>query len=263
MKFAILVLSFFIFSGSVLFSQSALDTQSESHVDRVSKELLDCIDVGAPGSVAKILGLRGVNFRNLNAQRAANICQNVPESERTNPWFLYVVARLLEKTGDIEGTIKIHKTAASMGFPPSNLSLGILYQSSSRGPYDIEKAEYYLKLSASEGFTVAMDFLGDFYKKRRQYSEAIVWFTKASELGHAEATNSLGVIYFEGLGVRRNKVKADQFFERAARLGSRYGAQNLNRNNGSSPFGSGSPSCPSGYNAAQSWQMNMAMGCSP
>jgi hypothetical protein len=48
------------------------------------------------------------------------------------------------------------------------------------------------------------------------YKTAVIWFTKAAELGYADAQYSLGVLYVNGQGAPLNYTKARELFELAA-----------------------------------------------
>lgn len=58
-----------------------------------------------------------------------------------------------------------------------------------------------------------------FYEKI-DYNRAAYWYTLAAEQGHCKALNNLGVIYKDGIGVKRNWVKATTYLMKAAELGS-------------------------------------------
>ena len=47
----------------------------------------------------------------------------------------------------------------------------------------------------------------------------IVWFLKAAEQGQAKAQFNLGVLYFNGQGVKQDFVNAKKWFEKAAKQG--------------------------------------------
>ena len=52
---------------------------------------------------------------------------------------------------------------------------------------------------------------------KRDYLEAIKWYTKAAEQGHTKAQFNLGYIYFDGRGVKKNHDKALKWFLKAAK----------------------------------------------
>ena len=63
------------------------------------------------------------------------------------------------------------------------------------------------------------------------YGQALFYYKKASEKGHAWAMSNVGLLYNEGLGVHLDHAVAHQYFEQAANKGSEYGYYNLARQN--------------------------------
>ena len=53
----------------------------------------------------------------------------------------------------------------------------------------------------------------------QDYEEAVKWFHKAAERGHARAQNSLGVLYINGQGVTQDYEEAVKWFHKAAERG--------------------------------------------
>ena len=55
--------------------------------------------------------------------------------------------------------------------------------------------------------------------------EAVTWYRKAANQGHAEAQGQLGVMYANGLGVTQNNVEAVAWYcSRQRRAGGSKGA---------------------------------------
>ena len=55
---------------------------------------------------------------------------------------------------------------------------------------------------------------------RRMHVEAVKWYRKAAEQGHAEAQFNLGCCYANGQGVAKDKVEAYAWFSMAAKADS-------------------------------------------
>ena len=51
-------------------------------------------------------------------------------------------------------------------------------------------------------------------------AEAVKWFRKAAEQGEAKAQFNLGVMYYNGEGVKRNPSKAKEWFRKACENGN-------------------------------------------
>lgn len=58
--------------------------------------------------------------------------------------------------------------------------------------------------------------LGVYHYRRRNYAEAMRWFTKAAEQHNAEAEYSIGVLHLEGSGTPKDEAEAARWFEKAA-----------------------------------------------
>ena len=63
--------------------------------------------------------------------------------------------------------------------------------------------------------------------KNKNYSEAVKYFRKAAEQGHALSQSYLGVCYYEGNGVSKNESEAVKWYRKAAEQGERTAQFNL------------------------------------
>jgi uncharacterized protein len=63
----------------------------------------------------------------------------------------------------------------------------------------------------------------------RDYQQALFYYNKAIDKGHAWAMNNVGLLYEDGLGVHADLAKARMYFEQAAAKGSELGYYNLAR----------------------------------
>jgi TPR repeat protein len=61
------------------------------------------------------------------------------------------------------------------------------------------------------------------------YGQALYYYKRAIDKGHAWAMNNVGLLYNAGLGVHQDHALARQYFERAANKGSEYGYYNVAR----------------------------------
>jgi len=87
-----------------------------------------------------------------------------------------------------------------------------------------------LEKAAGQGHVYAMTSLGDIHDTRKEYQQAIVWFTKAAEAGLPYAMFNLGVCLDEGRGVAvPDYPAAADWYKRAADAGDGDAAANLNR----------------------------------
>jgi TPR repeat protein len=87
--------------------------------------------------------------------------------------------------------------------------------------------------AADAGDGNALLFLGDVYYigrfRTQDFQKARSYYEKAEASGYlgAERANNLGVIYADGLGVKRDDKRAFQLFERSAKGGFSWGMTNL------------------------------------
>lgn len=81
-----------------------------------------------------------------------------------------------------------------------------------------------ISAGANAGNAFYQNLLGEMYVfdiyLHTDYEEAVSWFYKAAEQGHAEAQFNLGVMYFKGKGViDRDYFEAERWFQKAADQG--------------------------------------------
>ncbi len=85
-----------------------------------------------------------------------------------------------------------------------------------------ETPRYVRDAQASESYKV-----GKSAYERKDYQQALVNLGKASEFGHSEAQNDLGVMYEKGQGVVKDDVEAVRWYRKAAEQGNALGQNNL------------------------------------
>ena len=54
----------------------------------------------------------------------------------------------------------------------------------------------------------------------QDHSEAVKWYRKAAEQGHANAQNNLGWMYQNGWGIEQDYYEAVKWYRKAAELGN-------------------------------------------
>ncbi len=96
---------------------------------------------------------------------------------------------------------------------------------------DHETAAREFRLLAERGDASARLNLGLMYYNglgvRRDYTEAVKWFRRAAEQGEAGGQHALGLMYRKGQGVRQDYAKALKWFRRAAEQGVSRAQNNL------------------------------------
>lgn len=90
-------------------------------------------------------------------------------------------------------------------------------------PKKTEQKQTTKKSQGQQSLTVAqMVEKGDDAFNNRKDKEAFGWYSKAAEKGDAYSQLMLGIMYEEGLGVRKDLKKAAKWFLKAAEQGDTY-----------------------------------------
>ena len=85
----------------------------------------------------------------------------------------------------------------------------------------------FLSVSVLAGYAVSDDDIkaddyfqrGERYDSEQNFPEALKWYLKAAELGHAGAQSAVGAFYFKGLGVEQNETEALKWARMSAEQG--------------------------------------------
>ena len=97
---------------------------------------------------------------------------------------------------------------------------------------DKEKAFIYFSKAAELGHAEAQFFLSGYYEDGdvvpKDYAKAIEWARKSAEQGCAEGQSHLGRFYFIGKGVEQDYAKAAEWFSKAAAQGHKVSQVSLN-----------------------------------
>ncbi len=87
------------------------------------------------------------------------------------------------------------------------------------------EAQKWFERAANQGHKNAQYMLGlIFYQGRgvkKNYPKARVWFERAAKQSHSEAQYMLGIIYYDGKGVPKDHVRAGEWFGKAAQKGDK------------------------------------------
>ena len=87
------------------------------------------------------------------------------------------------------------------------------------------EAQFHMGMTHMNGIEVSS--AGELKVVEHGYSEALEWFTRAAEQGHADAQNNLGLMYKEGLAIPQNDYEAFEWFTKAAEQGHADAQNNL------------------------------------
>lgn len=82
------------------------------------------------------------------------------------------------------------------------------------------KAEEKKKLEAAEeGDRIAQYEMGEIYRYRKDYQEAIKWHQKAASQGYGPSIEAIGDFYYYGTGVKKDRIESCKWYEKAALRG--------------------------------------------
>ncbi len=108
---------------------------------------------------------------------------------------------------EVNSAADVHTDGENVAGPDDEVKEG--------GTAEDENADPGKSVSADEYFEQAEKL-----ENEGRYLDAAILYMKATELGHAEAPNSLGILYLHGAGVEEDYTKARMLFEEALRRGS-------------------------------------------
>lgn len=110
----------------------------------------------------------------------------------------------------------LNAEAAHGGHGDAVLAMGWFYLNGVGIERDIERARKWYRESARRGEPKAMFSLGQIAYDEKDFSDALTWFTRASDAGHARSFYWMGKLYWRGDGVEKDRRRAMGCFHRAA-----------------------------------------------
>ena len=127
-----------------------------------------------------------------------------------------------EEQNEISGTLKssIDKFASLSDSELVNMGV----EANKKGNYSEEFQCYLKALEINENNKYAQSNIGLCYEYGRgvnqDYYEAVKWYRKAAEQGHAGAQKNLGICYYNGRGVTQDYYEAVKWYRKAAEQGN-------------------------------------------
>jgi len=107
--------------------------------------------------------------------------------------------------------------------PEANLDLGLAYYKGQGVTQDFGEAVKWFRKAADQGHAPAQSNLGVAYDKGegvpQDYAAAVSWYRRAADQGEAGAQYNLGLMYEGGLGVPQDYGEAVEWFRQAADQG--------------------------------------------
>jgi TPR repeat protein len=136
---------------------------------------------------------------------------------RLTAWTLVFVPLLA--LAQAATSIEEVRQKAEAGDRDAQFRLGSAYDSGAGVPRDgAEAMKWYLR-AAEAGHAEAQNSIGSGLQAEKRYEEARTWYERAAAQGHALATNNLAYLHDLGLGVKQDRQKGFELYSRAAELG--------------------------------------------
>jgi len=141
---------------------------------------------------------------------------------------------------DTVEAIRWYRRSAQGGYAPAQFLLGYFYQGGYKLEYDHDEVVRWYGKAADQGYAKAQYNLGCYYGRgkiemgrvisdqtivwstigiHKNLVEAVKWYRKAAENGHAQAQYVLGKSYHAGEGVPKDQVEAFKWWRKAAEQG--------------------------------------------
>jgi TPR repeat protein len=125
----------------------------------------------------------------------------------------------LHQPGDDRKALEYFLQAANLGDRIGKYLVGECYYYGKGTAIDIAKAVEFLQEAAALREPRAMDLLGTYYRKLRQFDQARKSYEDAAAAGYPLSLSNLGVLYMNGEGVQRSPEVAANLFKQGAEKG--------------------------------------------
>jgi len=157
---------------------------------------------------------------------------SVPRSVKAQQ--LFDEGRAKRQEGHLEDAASRFEQAAQLGNTNAMVDLGECYSSGDGRPQDENRALAWFQRAAEAGNTAGMVSLGGMYLlgvegSDPNYEEAARWFTKAADRDNPAALYNLAGMYERGRGVAKSLIKAEELYQRSAKLGNGEAQRSLKR----------------------------------
>jgi len=138
-----------------------------------------------------------------------------------------IAGKDMDENERLEEAVKLYKKAAKSNNVDAMAKLGYMYDKGIFVEQDQEKAIDLYERAAKSDNPLAMNFLGAYYFKKKQYKEAVSYFSKGAVLGCTRAANNLGMCYEGGFGISKDPFEAVYWYKKAAEKGHPEAISNL------------------------------------
>lgn len=117
---------------------------------------------------------------------------------------------------EYNSAIFYYSRASDHGHIEASFILGCIFLDGTWGVTKYESRGYqYIEIAAIKGYADAQNKLGEYYYNHRDPAQAKIWYLRAAEQNHAQATYNLGMIFKNQSDI----WNAKEYFQKAAVLG--------------------------------------------
>lgn len=191
-------------------------------------------------------------------KKQSNESQRIQDVELTSE-DLYQQGKIKEGKGNFQEAVELYKKAAEQGHYHACRSLGDIYYYGHGVPKNEEeglewyskcadhssakelrmlaysykelgyttKAIKYYQMSAEKGELMSYWYLGNILDKEGRINEAFQWYLKGAELNEPYCQDSLGKLYFLGLGVAENNAESIKWLKKSVDNGNENAKSSL------------------------------------
>jgi TPR repeat protein len=135
--------------------------------------------------------------------------------------ILLVCLVLLPSLTNSQGTEKFNelRAKAEAGDVSAQFAVGFMYDTGLEVVKNSGEAMRWYQRAAEAGHAGAQNSLGSMFQAEIRYSEALTWYQRAAAQDNAQATNNLAYLYDLGLGVSQDRNEAAKLYLASANLG--------------------------------------------
>ncbi|KAJ3193993.1 hypothetical protein HK101_003702 [Irineochytrium annulatum] len=135
---------------------------------------------------------------------------------------------------DLEQSVEWYQKAAEQKDPDAACAMAFMYATGKGVVKDLSKAKDHYLRAAEKGNRVAENALGWFYENglgglRKDPDMAVGFYKRAAEKGEVNALFNLGECAWKGLGSKRDKAKAAEYWQRASEAGHMQATEALKK----------------------------------
>lgn len=129
------------------------------------------------------------------------------------------LASTLFDEGKYKEALQKYRELAEGGSLGAQLRVGWMYHKGKGVKQDLEQARWWYNKAAESGDPAGQFYLGTLHKTKKEYEQAVEWFEKAASQAYMPALYALGKMFEYGTGVPKDRMKATNYFTKAAQYG--------------------------------------------